>query len=166
MHPLLTFSCLWEACWLNMLSPFFLIYVLFFHLDDFPCVIKRLVFDWLFFFISCWLCSAKLIIQIIEYALYEVKYVHQHLMCSFLVLVVGVYVLTIFFAFSGRSKCNDAGSWDSVRFSKIVRRDYHDNIDHAISPHPFHFIRKLKCISNLRLVVTTNKRVLNPGELL
>ena len=123
-----------------------------------------LIADWLFLSLSCWLRFIKLIIQIIKYALYEVKYVHQHLICSFLVLVVGVYVLTLLFAFDRRFVPNAPESSDSVRFAKIVQRDYHDNSNYVIPPQRYRFTRKLECISNLRLVVTTNKRVFIPGE--
>lgn len=123
-----------------------------------------MIADWLLLSLSCWLRFVNLIIQIVEYELYEVKYVHQHLIRSFSVLVVAVYVLTLLFAFDRRFMPNAAGSRDSVRFSKIVQRDYHDNTNYVIPPRRYRFTRKLECISNLRLVVTTNKRVFIPGE--
>ena len=59
---------------------------------------------------------------------------------------------------------NATGSWDSVRFSEIVQRDYDDIPNHIRSPRRFHITRNLECVSNLRLVVSTNKRVFIPGE--
>lgn len=118
-------------------------------------------------FILCRVCltNIDLLLEIIGNEFNEVQFDDQGLKCRAVVFVVGLYVLTQLFVFNSSKISTEGKTWHSIRFKKIARLDDH-YVEKRQKDHytPIR-ARKPTCLSNLRLVVTTDKQIYRPEEI-